>query len=168
MFVVVKKNRKTEEKLNRASENRWKLNEVQQKAIFFFQDGREVQEGEEVVPAGAEDDSAEGQEEEGKVGEGQAAAAATPPATEPRLRRPRSCARCVLQATPFVASLTVVLDDALRRPASVFHKEKRLIFNVGLERLVAPTVLVSLSEEKKKRKWIAESHCQQGCQIAFR
>ena len=64
--------------------------------------------------------------------------------SSPRMRKPFKCLYCVLEETPFINSLKIVLKEALNRPNSVFQKEKYLIFTICLEHVASPVFLVIL------------------------
>ena len=61
----------------------------------------------------------------------------------PLLRQPLPCAYCILEETPYVQTIRIALNEALKRPTGVLYKEKFLCFAVCLEQFIAPIFLVS-------------------------
>ncbi|GIY93986.1 transmembrane protein 94 [Caerostris extrusa] len=62
--------------------------------------------------------------------------------TSPRLRKPACATKFVMNETPFISGIGLALDNALKRPVTVFHKEYHAIVFYYIERITLPTALL--------------------------
>ncbi|GFR33293.1 transmembrane protein 94 [Trichonephila clavata] len=60
----------------------------------------------------------------------------------PRLRKPACATRFILKETPFISGISLALQNALKKPVTVFNKEYRAIVFCYIERIALPAVLL--------------------------